>query len=122
MPKARKNLPPSPGEIQEQLTKYHRLFDIYNSYEGVNNLKTINDHAGIAPVKVDQEIIALLLFAKEQYFATGGVLNIAFGPVLKIWHDYRTKGILDPLAAEVPPRQLLEEAATVYCDRRNDHR
>ncbi|HHT05169.1 MAG TPA: FAD:protein FMN transferase [Hydrogenispora sp.] len=97
-------------EIQEQLTKYHQLFDIYNSYEGVNNLKTINDLAGIAPVKVDQEIIALLLFAKEQYFATGGVLNIAFGPVLKIWHDYRTNGILDPLAAEVPPRQLLEEA------------
>ena len=58
-------------EIQEQLTKYHQLFDIY-SYEGVNNLKTINDLAGIAPVKVDQEIIALLLFAKEQYFATRG--------------------------------------------------
>src|SRR5690606_14943112 len=29
----------------------------------------------------------------------------------KIWHDYRTTGIFDPLTAEVPPRQLLEEAA-----------
>jgi len=98
-------------QVRERLAHYHRLFDIYNDYEGVNNIKTINDHAGIAPVKVDQELIALLLFAKEQYYATGGALNIAFGPVLKIWHDYRTKGILDPLSAEVPSRQLLAAAA-----------
>lgn len=98
-------------QVQEQLAKYHRLFDIYHNYEGVNNLKTINDHAGVAPVKVDREIIALLLFAKAQYYATGGAVNIALGPVLKIWHDYRTQGILDPHAAEVPPRHLLVEAA-----------
>ncbi|NLC53479.1 MAG: FAD:protein FMN transferase [Firmicutes bacterium] len=98
-------------KIQEQLTRYHRLFDIYNDYAGINNLKTINDHAGDVPVQVDQELIALLLFAREQYFVTGGAFNIALGPVLKVWHDYRTSGILDPLAAEVPPRQLLEEAA-----------
>ncbi|NLM38036.1 MAG: FAD:protein FMN transferase [Firmicutes bacterium] len=98
-------------KVRERLTKYHQLYDIYHDYEGLNNLKTINDHAGVAPVKVAPEIIALLLFAREQYFTTGGALNIAFGPVLKIWHDYRSRGIDDPQTAKVPPRQLLEEAA-----------
>lgn len=98
-------------KIQERLTRYHQLYDIYHDYEGLNNIKTINDHAGVAPVRVDPEIIALLRFAREQYFATGGAVNIAFGPVLKIWHDYRSRGIDDPEAAEVPPRGLLEEAA-----------
>lgn len=99
------------GQIKDKLTEYHKLFDIYNSYEGINNLKTINDNAGIAPVKVDQELISMLLFAKEQYYATEGKTNIALGSVLRIWHDYREKGISDPLSAEVPPRKLLEEAA-----------
>ena len=36
--------------IYDELLDYHRLFDIYQSYNGLNNLKTINDtfghHAG----------------------------------------------------------------------------
>ncbi len=97
--------------IKVKLTEYHRLFDIYNSYEGLKNIKSINDNAGIAPVKVDEELISMLLFAKEQYYETDGKTNIALGPVLRIWHDYREKGISDPSGAEVPPRELLELAA-----------
>ncbi|MGE5607373.1 MAG: FAD:protein FMN transferase [Bacteroidota bacterium] len=99
------------GRIKGKLTEYHKRFDIYHNYEGINNIKTINDNAGIAPVKVDQELIAMLLFAKDQYYATDGKTNIALGSVLAIWHDYREKGISDPLEAEVPPRKLLERAA-----------
>ncbi len=99
------------GRIKDKLTEYHRLCDIYHSYEGINNIKTINDNAGIAPVKVDKELISLLLFAKKQYYATDGKTNIALGSVLRIWHDYREKGISDPLSAELPSRKLLEQAA-----------
>jgi thiamine biosynthesis lipoprotein len=99
------------GQVKDKLTEYHKLFDIYNSYEGINNLKTINDNAGIAPVKVDQELISMLLFAKEQYYATEGKINIALGSVLRIWHEYREKGVADSPSAAVPPRMLLEEAA-----------
>ncbi|MGE5582752.1 MAG: FAD:protein FMN transferase, partial [Bacillota bacterium] len=85
--------------------------DIYHDYKGINNVKTINDNAGIAPVKVGRELLSLLLFAKKQYYATDGKTNIALGSVLAIWHEYREKGISDPLEAEVPPRKLLEQAA-----------
>ena len=39
--------------VHDTLLHYHQLFDIYNDYAGCNNLKTINDQAGIAPVEVD---------------------------------------------------------------------
>ncbi len=98
-------------EIKKKLTEYHQLYDIYNNYEGINNLKTINDNAGKAPVKVDERLLSLIKFAKQQYYATNGKINIAFGPVLAIWHDYRTRGIENPEEAELPPRKLLLNAA-----------
>ncbi|NLM53016.1 MAG: FAD:protein FMN transferase [Firmicutes bacterium] len=97
--------------FQERFEYLHQLYDIYNSYEGINNLKTINDNAGIKPVKVEQEIIDLILFAKEWYAKTGGKTNIAMGAVLKIWHDYRTEGIDFPQEAKLPPQELLAKAA-----------
>lgn len=97
--------------FRSELENYHKLFDIYNSYEGVNNIKTINDNAGIIPVKVDEEIINLLEFAKDQYEATDGRMNVAMGSVLSIWHDYREHADNTPAAARVPDMAELEKAA-----------
>jgi FAD:protein FMN transferase len=96
---------------ETRFIELHRLFDIYNSYEGIQNIRTINDHAGISPVKVDPEIIRLILFSKEWYEKTSGKFNIAFGSVLKIWHDYRQMADPGDLFALVPSRTLLEDAA-----------
>lgn len=95
--------------IYDNLKEYHQLYDIYNDYEGVNNLKTINDQAGISPVKVDSRIIDLLLFSREAYELSQGKINVAYGTVLKVWHEYRTKGIDDPEKASIPSLELLKE-------------
>ncbi|MDK2808023.1 MAG: FAD:protein transferase [Clostridiales bacterium] len=97
--------------IYDQLMEYHKLYDIYHDYEGINNIKTINDNAGKEPVKVDQKIINLLLFSKSVYEKTEGNTNVAFGAVLSIWHAYRTAGIDDPEHAKLPPMEELKEAA-----------
>lgn len=97
--------------VYDTIEEYHELYNIYNDYEGINNIKTINDNAGIAPVQVDRKIINLLLFAKEEYNNTNGKINIAFGSVLKIWHDYRTEGIDDAQNAKLPPADMLRSAA-----------
>ena len=97
--------------VHDELERYHRLYDIYNDYEGVHNIKTINDRAGVAPVVVERPVIDLLLEAKELYTFTGGKVNVAFGSVLSIWHDYRERGIDDPLSAKLPPMEKLREAA-----------
>ena len=97
--------------IHDQLLVYHRLFDIYEEYEGVNNLKTVNDNAGIAPVKVDKAIVDLMLDCREYCGQTGGKVNAAMGSVLRLWHDARSDGIRDPANAYLPDMEKLEAAA-----------
>lgn len=99
------------GLLKKKLEYYHSLYDIYNDYEGMNNIKTINDNAGIAPVKVSGDIIDLLLFSKEMYEKTDGQINIAMGSVLRIWHDYRDAGIHDAENARLPSAEELQEAS-----------
>lgn len=95
----------------DMLGEYNRLYDIYNSYDGVNNIKSINDAAGKKAVKVDKKIIDLLLFGKEIYEISGGRTNICLGSVLSVWHEYRTRGIDNPPEASLPPEKELQEAA-----------
>ena len=96
--------------FRDELREYHELYDIYNDYEGVNNIKTINDSAGGEPVKVDRRIIDLLLFCREMYEATEGRTNVMMGSVLSLWHDARELGINDPERAELPDMGELEAA------------
>ena len=77
----------------EQFRHYNSLFDIYNTYEGIANLKTINDNAGIAPVKVSEELIDMLEQAKEMYELSDGAFDITMGSLLQVWHRYREDGI-----------------------------
>ena len=75
--------------VDEMLGHYHKLFDIYYEYAGVNNIKTINKNAGKEPVAVEEELIVFLEYCKELYAVTKGQTNILFGSVLKLWHDAR---------------------------------
>lgn len=97
--------------IHDELESYHQLFDIYNTYPGVVNLKTLNDTAATAPVKVDEKIIELLKFCREVYDVTSGKVNIAMGSVLQLWHEARESGIADPENAKLPEETALTEAA-----------
>ena len=97
--------------IHDELLEYHQLFDIYNDYEGIHNLKTVNDSAGEGPVTVDRRIIDLLLDCKAYYELTDGRVNVALGSVLKLWHEARDDGFNDPQNASLPPAQALKEAS-----------
>lgn len=101
------------GEILTQLGEYHRLYSIYNRFEGLENLCTINETVdGVhRTVKVDERIIDMLLYAKEMYTVTDGVVNIAMGSVLSLWHSYRTIGMDDPAVASLPPMDRLIAAS-----------
>ena len=97
--------------VQEDLTHYHQLFDVYNSYEGLNNLKTVNDMAGVAPVKVEKAVTDLLKDCCSYYELSGGKVNVAMGGVLKLWHNARNAGIHDPANAKLPDMAALQAAA-----------
>ena len=97
-------------EIHDALLVYHQLFDIYKEYEGLNNLKTVNDRAGLEPVNVDERIVALLKDCKAYYALTNGRVNTAMGSVLYLWHEARNDGIDDPANAYLPDQAALEQA------------
>ena len=98
-------------EIHDTLLEYHRLYNIYESYDGLRNLKTVNDQAGIGPVPVDERILSLLQFAQTAWTETGSRVNAAMGSVLALWHDAREQALEDPDRAALPDRSALEAAA-----------
>ena len=97
--------------VKDSLKRYHQLFDIYHNYQGISNMKTVNDQAGVAPVEVDPDLLGLLTFSKELYDKTDGKVNVAMGSVLSIWHEYRTSGIEQPDRAAIPDMKELQDAA-----------
>ncbi len=106
--------------LHADLLEYHQLYDIYNDYDGVTNIKTINDNAGTAPVTVDDKILGMLELARKMYNTTDGKLNIAMGSVLRIWHDYReAAGQTETDADNKLPSQEELDAAAQHCDINN---
>ena len=103
--------------LHQDLIVYNQLYDIYNDYDGVVNVKTINENAGKAPVQVDDRILSMLELARQMYDLTGGKINIAMGSVLGIWHDHREAAEKDASDADntLPTQEELEAAAR-HCD------
>ncbi len=99
--------------ILSELAEYHRLYSIYHRFDGLENLCTINELVDGAhrTVTVDRRIIDMLLYAKEMYTLTDGMVNIAMGSVLSLWHDYRELGSDNPAQASLPPTEKLKSAA-----------
>lgn len=98
-------------KIHERMLELHKLYDRYNDYDGINNIKTINDNAGVKPVKVDKDIIDLILFSKRMHEDVAGRTNIAMGSVLEIWHAYRDQAEADSTDAKLPPMEELLAAS-----------
>lgn len=96
-------------EVYDFLERYHKMFDIYYEYSGINNMCTVNKNAG-KPVEVDPEMLDFLDFAIQMYNKSQGKVNIAMGSVLSIWHEYRENGINDPENAKIPSIEELKAA------------
>lgn len=100
--------------LAQVIEKYHRMFDIYHEYDGMNNLCTVNRMAGISAVKVDPEIIELLDYCVYLYELTGGELNVMMGSVLSLWHNAREAATEGPDGLEgvyIPSDKDLTEAS-----------
>lgn len=97
--------------VADILEEYHVLFDIYNEYEGINNLATINLNAGIKPIEVDEKLITFLLQGKELYYMTNGKMNIMIGALTRPWHDAREFASENPKEAYLPNEEELVNAS-----------
>ncbi|MFP4478262.1 MAG: FAD:protein FMN transferase [Candidatus Izemoplasmatales bacterium] len=79
------------NEVERQIFEYDKLFDAYNSYEGINNVYTINETEG--PVVIDQKLFDAIEYALNHQDIDPSnedlLFNIALEPVIDIWHDAR---------------------------------
>ncbi len=98
-------------ELEQWLGEYDRLYDIYQPYDGINNLYTVNEQAGKAPVKVDRKVLDLLLYGKEAYTLSRGTVNICLGSVLRLWHEAREASLENPESAYLPEQAALTQAS-----------
>lgn len=99
--------------LKAEFKRYDKLFDKYNSYGDVANIKTINDNAGIKPVVVDKEIIELLTVSKKYTELSNRQFDITSGAVLNIWHEYREQGMIankEGKESSIPTKEELEKA------------
>ena len=71
------------------------LFDVYNDYEGINNIKTINDYACILLILVEPELIGFLKDCVYYQELTSGRVNLAMESVLSLWHEIWSKALED---------------------------
>lgn len=100
---------------KEMLTEYNlcsQLFDIYHEYAEINNLKTVNDNAGIKPIKVDQRIIDVLNLAISYSNLLPNTFDVTAGAILKKWHEFREQGNngLNPPLLTLKELQKLQES------------
>lgn len=75
--------------IEDRYMELHKKFDSFNNYDGIVNVKTINDNAGEKPVKVDDEIFGLIEFSLNASEKYSHKTNILVGPLTEIWTKYR---------------------------------
>lgn len=81
---------------QNEMLRYHMIFDLYNPYDGVKNLYYINQNAPMGAVEAEPELIDLLLKIRDWHTLYGEKANPAMGSVLSLWHDARTSGTYLP--------------------------
>ncbi len=105
------------SEFEDALQEIHQLADQYEAYEGITNLKTINDNPGEAH-EVDPHLFEMISTGKDYYDKTDGYFNIALGPVINIWQDLLDQcvGIECTFERDALPESETLEAADAYTD------
>lgn len=106
---------------KKNIENYHKLYNIYESYEGINNIKTINDNAGIKEIKVDKKIIELLDESIKWNKEISNKVNISSGNIIDEWS--KTKDGIIPLknklenlkkCAKIENIEINKEKETVF--------
>ncbi|MGL4383527.1 MAG: FAD:protein FMN transferase, partial [Bacilli bacterium] len=96
--------------VEEEMNRYHQLFDRFNNYEGINNVKSINDQAGIEKVIVDEELFQVIKDSAALYTLTFEKNNINFGSVIDLYqqqYDLENQGE----KAQLPSYEALQKAS-----------
>ncbi len=104
------------NELHEILEKTHRLSTWFVAYEGLVNVKTINDNPGEYHT-VDPLLFDMLELSIEYYDITDGYFDITLGPVIDVWDEHRERclGWQESLRGEENSHEIYEQEKDQYC-------
>ncbi len=103
--------------LKTLLSEIHKLADRFESYEGITNVKTINENPS-HPHEVDARLFEMIAVGEEYHDLTHGYFNIALGPVIDIWQERLDlcEGLHCELSEDVLPTREELEAADEHTD------
>ena len=101
--------------LYDELARYHQLFDIYNTYDGMTNLSTLNASGG-EPVALDPDVKELLAFGLSVYDQTSGAVDITCGALSTLWKTYRDAANREREPVAALPTSAEIEAALAKTD------
>lgn len=84
---------------EEMLIRYNEIFSANSDYSQLAKIKKM---AGIAPQMVDEELYDLIKTGKKHSLNENSFLNIAIGPLIKLWRIGFTE-------ARVPDKESIEK-------------
>jgi thiamine biosynthesis lipoprotein len=94
------------GAIEHVFREFDRLEALLSNWKNDSDVTRLNNGAGIAPVKVSQDTLAVLRIAREVSELTRGKFDITFGALTDIWRfDHDQDNV-------VPERDLIESRLT----------
>src|SRR6476469_11163555 len=88
--------------IEEAIEEIRRIEKLLTTFNESSQTNLINQHAGIAPVKVDQEVFDLIKRSQKISTLTQGAFDISYGSIDKrLWNfDKTMTGLPDPQTAK----------------------
>lgn len=86
--------------VKAAFAEMKRLHDITNNFDAASQVSQINQAAGRSSVKVDPDLIAMLLRANELSAKLDGAFDVTIGPLSDLWGIGR-KGAYIPAQADI---------------------
>lgn len=108
-------------EAEARLRDYEKRF---SAHAADSDLMRVNQQAGLQAVTVATDMFELIRIGKEMSLASDGALNIAIGPLMKLWHigfedaQVPKQAEIDQVLSLIDPRRIQLDAAsqTVYLE------
>jgi thiamine biosynthesis lipoprotein len=82
------------------------LEDVMSDYRPTSELRLLCAKAGGPPVKVSQDLLAILVRSQDLARRSNGAFDVTAGPLVKLWRNTRKSGIL-PSAGELSAARKL---------------
>ena len=108
--------------IEDGIKEISRIENLISEWDSTSQTSEINNHAGIAPVKVDKELLDLIFRSNKVSELTDGAFDISFASMDRIWqfdkaeHSLPDSGTVNRAATHINWRNIELDAQklTVY--------